>query len=723
MSYVGVHTGDHYQGSKQFTQAMSYIPNLRINGQDLPADWLAPPDPNGYPDYAWGNTIESWGGGEGFDPMQGINLANDGTFDRLGVKYIILDAAWYPRGNGTGTHNPGGTAWYPTAEEFDADPAYAGLTLAQQQTLYRTKQAQWGGEGNYLSIPGKWINVANYFGLPLSGPFDYEGTAKVVRAWCDYLHEKGFKTAAWCMPMSIYLHPGSDTGWSAAVPGTGAVISGRNIQIDTQFTEAFPDYLITANEVEYDPVTHQLMEGQPRPQYRRQTGYYPQNGTGELCLGNPRVLNEYTTYFANLIFDTYGFDGLKIDTQWGTQQCFAKGHGHDGNPNAGFENYSLFWKLIYDKGKAILGEDPWMKHCQCGTMMNFFTQNGTNRPITGDPGSSNVRKARYSIKMWKGLYGDNCTAVSDHVSNFGRRAKSLMAAGYVMESLLWSSSHADLSNEQVLKYMPLAVEEGMNKGYFMDEYKFGFDFPEGLAYARPDKLTTYFSFFASSAPVSSFTGGSAYAGGGETTMTYSGSAELRGLVPGRLYLVSDYTGESTFVAQEFVADANGIITVDVAFTECILLKAVAVQYTVDFETYGGSPVDSQTLFAFDPAAEPAVPAKEFFVFDGWFADEGFDDFWSFDTGVTADMTLFAKWISYEDFILAKNIAKANGGIPEGNLVLEGKVLKLVYPGFELILSTNANNRNIEGKVAIGGGKFLEFDIKGNGSNIKVWKIV
>jgi len=41
----------------------------------------------------------------------------------------------------------------------------------------------------------------------------------------------------------------------------------------------------------------------------------------------------------------------------------------------------------------------------------------------------------------------------------------------------------------------------------------------------------------------------------------------------------------------------------------------------------------------------------------------------------------------------------------------------------LILSTNANNRNIDGKVAIGGGKFLSFDLKGNGSNVKVFKIV
>ena len=572
VSYIGVHTGDNYTGSRQYTQAMSYIPNLCINGHDLPADWLAPPDPNGFPDYAWDNTVESWGGGEGFDPMRGIDMANDGTFARMGIKYVVLDAAWYPRGNGTGTHNPGGTAWYPTAEEFAADPAYAGLTLAQQQTLYRTKQAQWCGEGNYIAIPGKWVNVANYFGIPLSGPFDYEGAKKTVRAWSDYLHDMGFKTGGWCMPMSVYLHTGDDDQWSSAIPGTGAVVNGRDIRIVTSFTEAFPDYLITSNAAVYDPETGKLMPDSPAPWYRRQTGYYPQVGTAELCLGNPRVLDEYTTYFANLIFGEYGFDAIKIDTQWGTQQCFAIGHGHDGNPDASFQNYSLFWKYIYDKGKEILGEDPWVKHCQCGTMMSFFTQNGTNRPITGDPGSGAVRKARYSIKMWKGLYGDNATAVSDHISNFSRRSKGLMAAGYVMETRAWNPTDQDYGAAHQ-KYFNMAMDEGLNKGFFLDLYKFGFDFPEGMAYARLDKNTTYFSFFASSAPVASYTGGTAYGGGGEPTMVYEGPAELRGLVPGRMYHVFDYEGGTDF-DKILQADANGIITTNVSFTECILLKAV-----------------------------------------------------------------------------------------------------------------------------------------------------
>ena len=542
---VGVHTGDNYNGSKQYTQAMSYISDLEIFGQSLPSDWLAPPDPDGYPDYAWEGSWESWGGVESFDPKVSIDYVLNGTFKRLGIKYIVLDAAWYPRSSGNNSHLPGGAS-------------YSTASVATSQRA---------GEGNYIAVAGKWKNVADYFNMPF--PTIAEGGATdaqvlaVVRKWNDFMHENGFKTAAWCMPMSFFQ--GSTLNAGGNQPGG--------------FADTFPDYPITTNAAQFNPATGQLLPDSPSPVYKRQVGFYPQSGTAELCLGNPKVLNNYTDYFANKIFKEYGFDGLKIDTQWGTSQCFAIGHGHDDNPKAGYEAYALFWKLIYDKGKEILGEDPWIKHCQCGTMMNFFTQNGTNRPITGDPGGSNVRKARYSIKMWKGLYGDNAPAVSDHVENFGSRCKSLMAAGYVMESKFWNANANDPS-AAIMKYFPIAYELSLPSGYFMDEYKFGFDYPEALAYDKPNQNAKYYSVFASNAPVASFSGGSRYAGGGETTMTYSGEFELRGLNPSSSYTLTviddNNSGNNVPLAgfETIVADAAGKAVVTLpSFTEVMIIKA------------------------------------------------------------------------------------------------------------------------------------------------------
>ncbi|MCL1982460.1 MAG: dockerin type I domain-containing protein [Clostridiales bacterium] len=553
---VGVHTGDNYAGSKQFEQAMSYISDLELNGIKLPSDWLASPSTADYPDYAWSNTWESWGGSESFNPIAAIRYTNNGIFQDLGIKYIILDAAWYPRGTSSGSGQPGGVA--PT-----------------------TAIAQKCGEGNYIAYWAKWRDVGEYFGMPLTASSTDAQVMAVVRRYNQFLHENGLKSAAWCMPMSF---------WQGSTLNAGGNQAGG-------FAATHPDYPITTNAAQFDPATGQLLPGSPTPTYRRQQGYYPQSGTAEICLGNPRVLNEYTDYFCKQMFDPvngYGFDGLKIDTQWGTSQCFAIGHGHDGNPNAGYLNYPMFWKLIYDKAKAYLGEDPWIKHCQCGTMMNFFTQNGTNRPITGDPGGSNVRKARYSIRMWKGLYGDNATAVSDHVENFGSRCKSLMAAGYILESKFYNVN-GTAPSATIMKYFPIAAQEGLSSGYYMDEYKFGFDYPEALAYDNPKMGVKYYSLFASSAPVASFSGGSRYVGGGETTMRYTGPAELRGLEPGFLYTVTDYA-DNTYEAVH-QADANGVITMDVDFVETLPLKVIPLSTVyADVSADAESDIDKDVEF-------------------------------------------------------------------------------------------------------------------------------
>ncbi|MCL1981702.1 MAG: hypothetical protein FWG53_01245, partial [Clostridiales bacterium] len=543
-SIVGVHTGDFYQANRQFSRAMAYIPSLVETGigmeSSVPADWLALPDTALLPDDAWMNTWESWGGNEGFEPARAMDWADDGTFASMGIKYLILDAGWYPRGT----------------------IARGGATM---------EMCQRGGEGLYIVQPYKWKNVADRLGMPCETEAD---AMKVVKAYNQYLNAKGFKVCAWVMPSSVFLFPtGDDGGWSADMNVTFAQAgatrdpsNSRNLNIKTAFTEKWPDFLITANAAEYDPVTGQLKEGSPAPYYVRQCGYYPQSGTGDLCLGNPKVMTEYVDYFCTLMFDTYGFDGLKIDTQWGTQACYALGHGHDGHPEAGIENYALFWKKIYEGAKAIKGtDDIWIKHCCCGTQMNFFNNNGTNRPIAGDAGS--VAKRRYSNRMWKGLYGDNAPAVSDSAS--ATNMKNLMGAGLVLETMMWGTLPAQSQRD----FYTMSVAEGLSSGNYMDLYKFGFDYPEAYAFDKPERNTKYYSFMATRNAVSSYTAGSN--NNPSNTLTYSGPVELRGLEPGIFYQVTEYVDNT--LDDVLQANADGIITLDVAFTECILLKTVPIK--------------------------------------------------------------------------------------------------------------------------------------------------
>ena len=62
-------------------------------------------------------------------------------------------------------------------------------------------------------------------------------------------------------------------------------------------------------------------------------------------------------------------------------------------------------------------------------------------------------------------------------------------------------------------------------------------------------------------------------------------------------------------------------------------------YTVTFQSEGGSEVASQ-IRANTPAARPADPTKEGYTFIGWYNGESE---WNFETPVTADLTLTAKW--------------------------------------------------------------------------------
>lgn len=66
-------------------------------------------------------------------------------------------------------------------------------------------------------------------------------------------------------------------------------------------------------------------------------------------------------------------------------------------------------------------------------------------------------------------------------------------------------------------------------------------------------------------------------------------------------------------------------------------------YTVTFDSYGGTPVPPAQEVEYGlTATEPAAPEKTGYTFDGWYLGEAEEPF-SFDTTITSDITLTAKW--------------------------------------------------------------------------------
>lgn len=95
--------------------------------------------------------------------------------------------------------------------------------------------------------------------------------------------------------------------------------------------------------------------------------------------------------------------------------------------------------------------------------------------------------------------------------------------------------------------------------------------------------------------------------------------------------------------QEEGKTANGVfIAAGGRFTQspgAQITGEVIGAYTVTFQSEGGSEVASQ-IRANAPAARPADPTKEGYTFIGWYNGESE---WNFETPVTADLTLTAKW--------------------------------------------------------------------------------
>ena len=121
---------------------------------------------------------------------------------------------------------------------------------------------------------------------------------------------------------------------------------------------------------------------------------------------------------------------------------------------------------------------------------------------------------------------------------------------------------------------------------------------------------------------------------------------------------ADLTGEYTLPANGFTAPSgkqfkgwslttDGAIVTKVDMTENKTVYAIweNIIYTVTFNSNGGTSVESQNVNAGEKLTEPTpAPTKEGFTFDGWYEDSTFSKKFDFNTPITDNMTLYAKWI-------------------------------------------------------------------------------
>lgn len=87
-----------------------------------------------------------------------------------------------------------------------------------------------------------------------------------------------------------------------------------------------------------------------------------------------------------------------------------------------------------------------------------------------------------------------------------------------------------------------------------------------------------------------------------------------------------------------------IIVLAIALVACMAFGIANRGYQVDFNTLGGTVVESQTRMYGELVEEPQAPMREGYVFDGWYRDQNTISPWNIqEDQVVESMTLYAKW--------------------------------------------------------------------------------
>lgn len=99
-------------------------------------------------------------------------------------------------------------------------------------------------------------------------------------------------------------------------------------------------------------------------------------------------------------------------------------------------------------------------------------------------------------------------------------------------------------------------------------------------------------------------------------------------------------------------------------------------YTVKFETNGAPAIKSVSVSRNNVITAPTAPAKDGFVFDGWYTDKEFKTKFDFATKITKSMTLYAKWTEKAKTSIILTIGKKDADI-NGKTVANDVAPKIV----------------------------------------------
>ena len=104
-----------------------------------------------------------------------------------------------------------------------------------------------------------------------------------------------------------------------------------------------------------------------------------------------------------------------------------------------------------------------------------------------------------------------------------------------------------------------------------------------------------------------------------------------------------YEFKGWFLDSEFKSEFKSINDVKESIILYAKWEEVKNKFEVSFETNGGDAIAKQTVNENETVTEPTAPLKKGYVFVGWFTDEELTKEYDFNTKVTENLALYAKW--------------------------------------------------------------------------------
>jgi alpha-galactosidase len=350
-----------------------------------------------------------------------------------------------------------------------------------------------------------------------------------VQSMVQEFHKQGIKTQLWWYPL-------------VAEDGMGKYPSHQYVL--SQVVRDHPDWLILN------------ADGSHAKMFRDLAG---------LCPAVPEV-REYHRKLVQKFLRDWDFDGLKLDVIYSVPPCYNPKHHHK-SPEDSIAAIGEAYHDIYYASLAVKPESV-TQICPCGTTPNVGWLPYQNQAVAADPnGSVQVRRR---IKMYKALLGSSFPVYGDHVEYTGQGwsgsdfASTIGLGGVPGSRFTWPgygpNKNVFLTQEKsdlYKRWLALYKAKSLSSGDFRNLYVLGYDAPEGYAIEKGG--TMYYAFFAPGVVR------------WQTSGTWQGELELRGLKPGK-YRITDYVNGKDFG----ILDASSP-KLKVSFEKSLLLEATRLR--------------------------------------------------------------------------------------------------------------------------------------------------